>query len=57
MLDSARKCKADFVVAWKKQVVKLYAVTKWSRDAGIVHNCMVCGYFASFLKTSLTDLC
>jgi len=58
MSDSARKRKlADFVVAWKKQVVKLYAVTKWSRDADIVQKCMVCGYFASFLKTSLTDLC
>jgi hypothetical protein len=43
MSDSARKRKlADFVVAWKKQVVKLYAVTKWSRDADIVQKCMVC---------------
>jgi hypothetical protein len=42
MSDSARKRKlADFVVAWKKQVVKLYAVTKWSRDADIVQKCMV----------------
>jgi mediator of RNA polymerase II transcription subunit 14 len=42
MSDNARKCKlADFVVAWKKQVVKLYAVTKWSRDADIVQKCMV----------------
>ncbi|KAI0273942.1 mediator complex subunit MED14-domain-containing protein [Russula aff. rugulosa BPL654] len=41
MSDSARKRKlADFVVAWKKQVVKLYAVTKWSRDADIVQKCM-----------------
>lgn len=43
MSDSAKKRKlADFVVAWKKQVVKLYAVTKWSRDADIVQKCMVC---------------
>ena len=42
MSDSARKRKlADFVVSWKKQVVKLYAVTKWSRDADIVQKCMV----------------
>ncbi|KAH9963764.1 mediator complex subunit MED14-domain-containing protein [Russula dissimulans] len=41
MSDSARKRKlADFVVAWKKQIVKLYAVTKWSRDADIVQKCM-----------------
>ncbi|KAI0248188.1 mediator complex subunit MED14-domain-containing protein [Lactifluus subvellereus] len=41
MSDSARKRKlADFVVSWKKQVVKLYAVTKWSRDADIVQKCM-----------------
>jgi hypothetical protein len=45
MSDSARKRKlADFVVAWKKQVVKLYAVTKWSRDSDIVQKCMVCGH-------------
>ncbi|KAI0045303.1 MED14-domain-containing protein [Auriscalpium vulgare] len=41
MSDSGRKRKlADFVVAWKKQVVKLYAVAKWSRDADIVQKCM-----------------
>ncbi|KAI0068848.1 MED14-domain-containing protein [Artomyces pyxidatus] len=41
MSDSARKRKlADFVVAWKKQIVKLYAVAKWSRDADIVQKCM-----------------
>jgi mediator of RNA polymerase II transcription subunit 14 len=58
MSDSARKRKlADFVVSWKKQVVKLYAVTKWSRDADIVQKCMVCGHFALFLETSLTDPC
>ncbi|KAI0316938.1 mediator complex subunit MED14-domain-containing protein [Amylostereum chailletii] len=41
MSDAARKRKlADFVVAWKKQVVKLYAVVKWSRDAHVVQKCM-----------------
>ncbi|KAK0212615.1 mediator complex subunit MED14-domain-containing protein [Desarmillaria ectypa] len=35
MSDSARKrTMADWVVKTKKQVVKLYAVTKWARDAG-----------------------
>lgn len=54
MSDSARKRKlADFVVAWKKQVVKLYAVTKWSRDADIVQKCMVCRTL-SFMRASLT---
>lgn len=56
MSDSARKRKlADFVVSWKKQVVKLYAVTKWSRDSDIVQKCMVCGHLASFLETPLTS--
>jgi hypothetical protein len=56
MSDSARKRKlADFVVAWKKQVVKLYAVTKWSRDADIVQKCMVRRPPTSFLVASLTD--
>jgi hypothetical protein len=32
---------ADWVVKTKKQVVKLYAVTKWARDAGTVQKCMV----------------
>ncbi|EIM79913.1 MED14-domain-containing protein [Stereum hirsutum FP-91666 SS1] len=41
MSDTARKRKiADFVVHWKKQIVKLYAVAKWSRDADIVQKCM-----------------
>ncbi|TFY81803.1 hypothetical protein EWM64_g2210 [Hericium alpestre] len=41
MSDSARKRKiADFVVSWKKQIVKMYAVAKWSRDADIVQKCM-----------------
>lgn len=42
MSDSARKrTLADWVVKTKKQVVKLYAVAKWSRDAGTVQKCMV----------------
>ncbi|KAK7057435.1 mediator of RNA polymerase II transcription subunit 14 [Favolaschia claudopus] len=39
--DSARKrTLADWVVKTKKQVVKLYAVVKWSRDADTVQKCM-----------------
>jgi mediator of RNA polymerase II transcription subunit 14 len=57
MSDSARKRKlADFVVAWKKQVVKLYAVTKWSRDADIVQKCMVRKPLVSFIRLSLIEL-
>ena len=42
MSDSARKrTLADWVVKTKKQVVKLYAVTKWARDASTVQKCMV----------------
>jgi Mediator complex subunit MED14 len=42
MSDTARKrVLADWVVKTKKQVVKLYAVTKWARDAGTVQKCMV----------------
>lgn len=42
MSDSARKrTLADWVVKTKKQVVKLYAVTKWARDAETVQKCMV----------------
>ncbi|KAJ7782911.1 mediator complex subunit MED14-domain-containing protein [Mycena metata] len=41
MSDSARKrTLADWVVKIKKQVVKLYAVVKWSRDADTVQKCM-----------------
>ncbi|KAK0461040.1 mediator complex subunit MED14-domain-containing protein [Desarmillaria tabescens] len=41
MSDSARKrTMADWVVKTKKQVVKLYAVAKWARDAGTVQKCM-----------------
>ena len=55
MSDSARKRKlADFVVAWKKQVVKLYAVAKWSRDADIVQKCMVRRPPTPFLVACLT---
>jgi mediator of RNA polymerase II transcription subunit 14 len=42
MSDSARKrVLADWVVKTKKQVVKLYAVVKWSRDARTIQKCMV----------------
>ncbi|KAF8813688.1 MED14-domain-containing protein [Phlegmacium glaucopus] len=41
MSDSARKrTLADWVVKTKKQVVKLYAVAKWSRDAHTIQKCM-----------------
>ncbi|KAF9484518.1 MED14-domain-containing protein [Pholiota conissans] len=41
MSDSARKrTLADWVVKTKKQVVKLYAVVKWSRDADTIQKCM-----------------
>lgn len=41
MSDTARKrTLADWVVKTKKQVVKLYAVAKWSRDAETVQKCM-----------------
>ncbi|KAK7045730.1 mediator complex subunit [Paramarasmius palmivorus] len=39
--DTARKrMLADWVVKTKKQIVKLYAVAKWSRDADTVQKCM-----------------
>ncbi|KAF5370780.1 hypothetical protein D9758_002136 [Tetrapyrgos nigripes] len=39
--DTARKrTLADWVVKTKKQVVKLYAVAKWARDADTVQKCM-----------------
>lgn len=42
MSDTARKrTMADWVVKTKKQVVKLYAVAKWSRDADTIQKCMV----------------
>lgn len=42
MSDTARKrTLADWVVKTKKQVVKLYAVAKWSRDAHTIQKCMV----------------
>lgn len=41
MSDAARKrTLADWVVKTKKQVVKLYAITKWARDADTVQKCM-----------------
>ncbi|KAJ4468331.1 MED14-domain-containing protein [Lentinula aciculospora] len=41
MSDAARKrTLADWVVKTKKQVVKLYAIVKWSRDADTVQKCM-----------------
>ncbi|KAJ3500334.1 hypothetical protein NMY22_g19291 [Coprinellus aureogranulatus] len=41
MSDAVRKrTLADWVVKTKKQVVKLYAVAKWSRDAETVQKCM-----------------
>ncbi|KAH7915167.1 mediator complex subunit MED14-domain-containing protein [Hygrophoropsis aurantiaca] len=41
MSDMARKrTLADWVVKTKKQVVKLYAITKWARDAETVQKCM-----------------
>lgn len=42
MSDSARKrTLAGWVVQTKKQVVKLYAVVKWARDADVVQKAMV----------------
>ena len=42
MSDAARKRTiADWVVKTKKQVVKLYAVMKWARDANDVQKAMV----------------
>lgn len=42
MSDTARKrTLADWVVQTKKQVVKLYAVVKWARDADVVQKAMV----------------
>lgn len=47
MSDVARKrTLADWVVKTKKQVVKLYAVAKWSRDADVVQKCMVMPIYA-----------
>ena len=42
MSDTARKrTLADWVVYTKRQVVKLYAVVKWARDADVVQKAMV----------------
>ncbi|KAH9940499.1 MED14-domain-containing protein [Epithele typhae] len=41
MSDAARKrVVADFVVKMKRQVVKVYAIAKWARDAGVVQKAM-----------------
>ncbi|KAI0745059.1 MED14-domain-containing protein [Earliella scabrosa] len=41
MSDVARKrVVADWVVKMKRQVVKVYAIAKWSRDAGVVQKAM-----------------
>lgn len=46
MSDTARKrTLADWVVKTKKQVVKLYAITKWARDAETVQKCMASDAF------------
>ena len=51
MSDAARKRTiADWVVKTKKQVVKLYAVTKWARDAETVQKCMVGGFRTSLIN-------
>jgi mediator of RNA polymerase II transcription subunit 14 len=42
MSDANRKrTLVEWVVRTKKQVVKLYAVAKWARDADAVQKCMV----------------
>ncbi len=42
MSDAARKrYVADWVIRMKRQVVKLYAIAKWSRDAAVVQKAMV----------------
>jgi mediator of RNA polymerase II transcription subunit 14 len=57
MSDAARKRHvANWVVATKKQVVKLYAVAKWSRDSDVVQKAMVSS--CCFLKSPvLISLC
>nr|VWP00560.1 Protein kinase domain-containing protein [Ganoderma boninense] len=41
MSDAARKrYVADWVIRTKRQVVKLYAIAKWSRDAAVVQKAM-----------------
>lgn len=53
MSDPARKRTiADWVVKTKKQVVKLYAVMKWARDADDVQKAMVSiGFLSNALGT------
>jgi hypothetical protein len=55
MSDGARKrTLADWVVTTKKQVVKLYAITKWARDAETVQKCMASDAFSSRLYMPYT---
>lgn len=57
MSDAARKrILADWVVKMKKQVVKLYAVAKWSRDADTVQKCMVRRWYHAPLSFMLTNI-
>lgn len=52
MSDAARKRSlADWVVKFKRQVVKLYAIAKWSRDASVVQKAMVHTFAAVWLGT------
>lgn len=54
MSDAARKrTLANWVVTTKKQVVKLYAIAKWSRDAEVVQKAMVSRSSTATLKSSL----
>lgn len=56
MSDMARKRTiADWVVKTKKQIVKLYVVVKWSRDADVVQKAMVCSPLK--LCTLSTKIC
>lgn len=53
MSGAARKrTLADWVVKTKKQVVKLYAITKWARDADTVQKRMASDALLSRLYTS-----
>lgn len=52
MSDAQRKrTLAEWVVKTKKQVVKLYAVVKWSRDAATVQKAMVSSVILAFFHT------
>ncbi|KAF5351922.1 hypothetical protein D9756_007453 [Leucocoprinus leucothites] len=57
MSDITRKrTLADWVVKTKKQVVKLYAVAKWSRDADVVQKCMNITVFLSGQNQQFEDV-